>query len=655
MSEHPLIDDHGLIGDLQTAALVSTGGSVDWFCSPRFDSPSIFGALLDSENGGHWSITPQARTYATRQLYYPDTCVLLTRFMTEQGVGSIVDFMPPASPHSPTRRHRLVRMLRCTRGEISFDIEVAPRFDYARQPHEVTSCTGGWDFVSRDTRATVHVVDAPGDECVGDRATRAGDACMTVRLRAGMTRGLVLETFADGQARMVSPEECERLLEDTISFWHGWLAHSRYTGRWRETVNRSALTLKLMTYAPTGAMIAAPTTSLPEQVGGERNWDYRYTWVRDASLSLHALLGLGFTEEAVAFTEWLGDRVQEYTEPGEHPLKVMYRVDGSCDLEEQTLGHWEGYRGSAPARVGNGAADQLQLDIYGSALECLHFADQQGLPTTCRIWQALIDTVDWVCENWDRPEAGIWETRGGDKDFTYGRLMSWVALDRAIRMATRSGRPAEVQRWTKERDAVYWQILQRGWSPGRAAFTQYLGSDVLDSAVLRMPAVGFIPPQDPRWLSTLDAIKNDLVSDGLVYRYDPFASPDGLLGSEGTFSACTFWYVEALARAGHLREARLVFEKMLTYANHLGLYSEEIGLTGEQLGNFPQALTHLALVTAALSLDAHLDAAKPGFPPTSPGPVPYLYAQPMASAAGSMPVMPVTPTTPYPSDHVIRR
>lgn len=242
-----------------------------------------------------------------------------------------------------------------------------------------------------------------------------------------------------------------------------------------------------------GPAVAAPTTSLPEQVGGERNWDYRYAWVRDASLSLHALLGLGFTDEAMAFTEWLGDRVQEAAGPGEHPLKIMYRVDGSSDLAEQTLGHWEGYRSSAPVRVGNGAADQLQLDIYGSALECLHFADQRGLPTTCRVWQALIDTVDWVCENWDRPEAGIWETRGGDKDFTYGRLMSWIALDRAIRMSSRSGRPAEVQRWTKERDAIYWQILQRGWSPGRAAFTQYLGSEVLDSALLRMPAVGFIP------------------------------------------------------------------------------------------------------------------------------------------------------------------
>ncbi|MFI9803084.1 glycoside hydrolase family 15 protein [Streptomyces sp. NPDC052301] len=652
MNEYPLIDDHGLIGDLQTAALVSTEGTIDWFCSPRFDSPSIFGALLDGANGGHWTIAPQAPTYATKQLYYPDTCVLLTRFMTEQGVGSVVDFMPPASPRNPTSNHRLVRMLRCTRGEISFDIEIAPRFDYAQQPYEVTAHMGGWHFASRDTDVTVHVVDTPDVECVSDRRIRSDGVCMTVRLRAGMTRGLVLETFADGPPRIVSPQDCEQLLEDTIAFWHNWLARSRYTGRWRETVNRSAMTLKLMTYAPSGAMVAAPTTSLPEQVGGERNWDYRYAWVRDASLSLHALLGLGFTEEAVAFTEWLGDRVQEYNGPGEHPLKVMYRVDGSSDLAEQTLGHWEGYRHSAPVRVGNGAADQLQLDIYGSALECLHFADQQGLPTTCRIWQTLINTVDWVCENWDRPEAGIWETRGGDKDFTYGRLMSWTALDRAIRMATRSGRPAEVQRWTKERDATYWQILRRGWSPERAAFTQYLGSDVLDSALLRMPAVGFIPPQDPRWLSTLDAIRNDLVSDGLVYRYDPSASPDGLLGFEGTFSACTFWYVEALARAGHLREGRLVFEKMLTYANHLGLYSEEIGLTGEQLGNFPQALTHLALVTAALSLDAHLDAARPGFPPTSAVPVPFLYAQPMAAAAGGPPV---TPTTPYPSDHVIRR
>ncbi|MGW2930494.1 glycoside hydrolase family 15 protein [Streptomyces sp. NPDC001156] len=624
MDEYPPISEHGLIGDLQTAALVSSEATIDWFCSPRYDSPSIFGSLLDHQTGGYCKISPRVETYAKRQHYSPDTCVLVTRFLTEQGVAAVIDFMPPVLTGRPTRNHRLVRLLRCARGEMAFNIEVAPRFDYARQPHDVNATAEGWEFTSGDERLAVHVVDSLGDKCAGEGRIREGVLQLTARLRAGGASGVLLETDPDGPPRIIPPEECDRLLEDTVSFWHDWLAHSRYTGRWREMVNRSAMTLKLMTYAPSGAMIAAPTTSLPEQIGGERNWDYRYAWVRDTTLSLHALLGMGFTEEAAAFTDWMGDRVREQANEGGHPLKVMYRVDGSGNLGEETLDHWEGYRASAPVRIGNGAADQLQLDIYGSVLDCLQHADQRRLQTSYANWQALTRIVDWVCDNWERPEAGIWETRGGDKNFTYGRVATWIALDRAIRMATARGRPAELSDWIRHRNAVYSQVMERGWSRERAAFTQYLGSDVLDSSLLVMPAVGFIAPNDPRWLSTMEAIKKDLVSDNLVYRYDPAASPDGLRGSEGTFSACTFWYVEALALAGRLREARLVFERMLTYANHLGLYSEEIGLTGEQLGNFPQALTHLAIINAALTLDAHLDEmAVPVVPRSSLVPGPY--------------------------------
>ncbi|MFC9075466.1 glycoside hydrolase family 15 protein [Streptomyces sp. NPDC057062] len=624
MDEYPPISEHGLIGDLQTAALVSTEGTIDWFCSPRYDSPSIFGALLDRNNGGHCSIRPRVEAYAKRQHYGPDTCVLVTRFLTEQGVGAVIDFMPPALTGKPTKNHRLVRLVRCARGDITFDIEIAPRFDYAREPHEVTATAEGWEFAGRHERLAVHVVDSLGNQCVGDGRIREGSLHLTARLRAGSSGGVLLETAPDGPPRIISPEECDGLLEDTVRYWQDWLAHSRYTGRWREMVNRSAMTLKLMTYAPSGAMIAAPTTSLPEQIGGERNWDYRYAWVRDTTLSLHALLGMGFTEEAAAFTDWMGDRVREQGGVGGHPLKVMYRVDGSGNLCEESLDHWEGYRASAPVRIGNGAADQLQLDIYGSVLDCLQHADQRGLQTSFVNWQALTRIVDWVCDNWEQPEAGIWETRGGDKDFTYGRVATWIALDRAIRMAAARGRPAELDRWIRHRNAVYLQVMERGWSPERAAFTQYLGSDVLDSSLLVMPAVGFIAPQDPRWTSTMEAIKKDLVSDNLVYRYDPAASPDGLRGSEGTFSACTFWYVEALARAGRVREARLVLERMFTFANHLGLYSEEIGLTGEQLGNFPQALTHLTLINAALTLDAYLDdVGVPVVPRTSRFPGPY--------------------------------
>jgi pentatricopeptide repeat protein len=625
MSDYPLIADHGLVGDLQTTALVATAGTVDWFCSPRFDSPSIFASLLDHQKGGHLRIRPAQPTFSTRQLYLPDTAILITRFLTDDGVGELVDFMP-VTGEQPTEHHQLVRLLSCVRGQLTFDVDIAPRFDYGRREHHVHVTDRGAVFTAGDMSMTIHAVRDPGDERLAQ--TRAGeggatDLHLSIPLTAGQVRGLIVETGTDGVPQAVSSGQVRRLFDDTVQFWRNWSARSTYTGRWREELLRSAITLKLMTNAPTGGLVAAPTAGLPENVGGERNWDYRYTWIRDASFSVYSLLRLGFTDEAVGFGQWLRKRVDERA-GSDGPLDIMYRVDGSSDLVEEILPHLEGYRGSYPVRIGNGAAGQLQLDIYGEALDSIHLLDRSGAQIGHQGWQAVCQVLDWLVEHWDQAEEGIWETRGGRKHFTYGRLMSWVAFDRAIRMANAHGRPADLARWVTARDAAYDQIMQRGWNAQRGAFVQHYDDRVLDASLLKMPTVGFVAPRDPMWLSTLRAMDEELVADSLVYRYDPDASPDGLRGSEGTFSLCSFMYVDALVRAGRVNDARLVFEKMLTYGNHLGLYAEEVAPNGEQVGNFPQAFTHLALVDAAISLDNALQqGVRPAAAPvTAAGAVP---------------------------------
>jgi GH15 family glucan-1,4-alpha-glucosidase len=603
------IADHGIIGDLQTAALITTDGSVDWFCCPRFDSPSVFGALLDDERGGHFRIRPADTTYTTKQMYLPDTAILVTRFFTDSGLGQVIDFMPPAGD-TETDTHRLVRVVQCVRGRLTFDIDLAPRFDYGRLPHSVEVTPAGAVFTADGVSLTLHTVREAAEEHLANATVVDGDVHATLELTAGQLRGVVLESAADGPPREIRPEEIAALLDRTETFWESWLAASTYTGRWREMIQRAAITLKLMTYAPTGGIVAAPTAGLPEQLGGERNWDYRYTWVRDASFSVHALLRLGMVDEARQFGTWLGDRIRERVGSDSGPLHIMYRIDGSPDLKEDVLDHWRGYRESAPVRIGNGAAEQLQLDIYGEALDSIYAGVTAGLPLPYRGWQAICGVLDWLTENWDQPEEGIWETRGGREPFTYGRVMCWVAFDRGIRMAAVHGLPADMERWTQERDQIYRQVMDRGFHESRKAFVQHYNTDVLDAALLRMPTVGFVDGRDPLWESTLVAMDEELVTDSLVYRYDPEASPDGLRGSEGTFSLCTFSYVDALTRAGRLDDARRAFEKMLTYANHVGLYSEEIALTGEQIGNFPQAFTHLAMIDAAVTLDAALEGRK---------------------------------------------
>lgn len=595
---YPPIAEHGLIGDLQTTALVATDGTIDWFCCPRFDSASVFGALLDHDDGGRFTLRPLADGVVTKQMYLPDSAMLVTRYLADSGVAEVTDFMPITDPTSVTDRRRIVRVVRGVRGTIELDVRVEPRFDYGRTPHGVEGTSNHVvfhsDTLDLDLSATVPL-EHDGTDVTARVVVHEGDL-----------ECFVLESGAGGEPTVIGDGRVIALFDETHAYWQRWVEHGTYRGRWREMVYRSAITLKLLTYAPSGGIVAAATGGLPEQVGGERNWDYRYTWVRDGSLSVRALLALGFDDEAVGFASWLRDRFDEKRSDGSAPLDIMYRVDGASDLVEETLDHFEGYRGSRPVRIGNGAADQLQLDIYGEALDCFLLLDQSGHFIAEGAWSDVVAMVDWVCDNWDQPEEGIWETRGGRKAFVYGRLMCWVAIDRAIKIAVNRSLPAALTRWTVERDHLHREIHDKGWNDELAAFVQYEGSDVLDASLLLMPLTGFISPMDPKWISTLQAIDRVLVSDSLVYRYDPDASPDGLQGSEGTFSLCTFWYVSALARSGRIREARLTFEKMQTYANHLGLYSEEIGATGEQLGNFPQAFTHLALILAALDLDAAL-------------------------------------------------
>ncbi|MGW1541638.1 glycoside hydrolase family 15 protein [Streptomyces sp. NPDC002309] len=592
------ISEHGLIGDLRSVALVGSNGTIDWYCCSAFDAPSVFASILDAERGGSFELaaTVPART---KQFYFPDTNVLITRFFTEDGVGEVQDFMPISGQSAEAERHRLIRRVLCVRGAIPFRARVAPRFHYGTKPHTLRMVKDVAVFES-DGLSLGLTSTVPLD-------TDDLDAYADFKLSEGESAVFALDQVGDDVAPRCCPHvEAEEQFSATVAYWRRWLSASKYRGRWREMVHRSALTLKLLTYAPTGAIVAAPTTSLPEQLGGERNWDYRYVWVRDAAFCVYALLRLGFTGEADAFMKFVSRHITPGDGSRSGPLQIMYGIDGRTDLPERVLAHMEGHAGATPVRIGNAAADQLQLDIYGALIDSIYLYDKWAQPISSAQWDDVCALVDWVCENWQQPDEGVWETRGGRKNFLYSRLMCWVAIERAMRMAIRRGLPADIARWRGVRDTIYRRIMDHGWSERRQAFVQHEDDEVLDAAVLMMPLTKFIAPTDPKWLSTLDALTEDLVSDSLVYRYDPQASPDGLRGDEGTFSICSFWYVEALVHAGRVEEARLAFEKMLTYANHLGLYAEEISHTGEQQGNFPQAFTHLALISAAFNLDKAL-------------------------------------------------
>ncbi|HEX8213516.1 MAG TPA: glycoside hydrolase family 15 protein [Longimicrobium sp.] len=597
---YPPIEDHGIIGDLNTVALVGLDGTIGFMCAPRFDSPTVFASLLDAEKGGAFTIKPALEGARSRQLYLPDTNVLLTRFMAPAGVAEITDFMPVGDAEV----RRVVRRAKAVRGEIRFQVRCAPRFGYGRTPHTAEATEEGVCFATDDGSLRMRLDASVPLEIV------EGDAVTEITLRAGDTAIFVLEVGGEckGAAR-ASQRYAARSFKETENFWRRWIGRSTYTGRWRDEVNRSALVLKLLVSHPHGSLVAAPTFGLPERMGGARNWDYRYTWVRDAAFTLYALIRLGLTQETGAFIHWIADRVTGETGNG-GPLQPLYVIDGSTEVPEAELEHWEGYAGSRPVRIGNAAAQQLQLDIYGALMDSVYLYDKYGEPVSHDLWIRLSGLVEWVCQNWRLPDAGIWEIRSELREHLSSRLLCWVAVDRGIRLAMRRSFPAPLGRWMEARDAIYHSIFDEMWNPKIGAFVGERGGTEMDASVLLMPLLRFISPTDPRWTSTMKAVTRDLVEDSLVRRYRIQGSEtDGFPDDEGTFTICSFWYAECLSRAGDVQQARFVFEKVLGYANHLGLFAEQLGPSGEHLGNFPQAFTHLALISAAFDIDRRLSGA----------------------------------------------
>jgi GH15 family glucan-1,4-alpha-glucosidase len=597
MSYQP-IENYGIIGDLNTVALVGLNGSIDFMCFPNFDSPSIFAALLDEQKGGYFKLSPQFKDMKTKQLYLPDTNVLLTRFLSAEGVGEITDFMPVAEQ---SNGNELIRRVTSVRGNVTFQMNCMPRFNYGRSEHviervsefELTITSSGPDnAILRLVSSVPLTIDGADINAIFTLApTEQADFLL---------EHINKDDIAEENFKTFITESLFR----TVNFWKNWVSQSTYTGRWRDMVNRSALVLKLLTSYKYGSIMAAATFSLPESINGERNFDYRYSWIRDASFSVYALVRLGYTKEAAGFMQWVEKLCKGIKD--DERLGIMYGMDGRKDLKEQILTNFEGYRQSGPVRIGNDAYGQLQLDIYGELLDSVYLYNKYGEPISYDFWKDLEKQVNWLCGNWDQPDEGIWEVRGGKRKFLYSRLLCWVAMDRAIKIADARSFPMDLS-WKIERDKIFNSIFTDFWNEEKQAFMQYPGADTVDASALLMPLIRFISPKDPKWLSTMKRIEDELVSDTLVYRYRQDAAPDGFSSHEGTFSMCTFWYVECLSRAGQLEKARFYFEKMLGYANHLGIYSEQLGFQGEHLGNFPQAFTHLGLISAAHNLDRQLN------------------------------------------------
>ncbi|MCU7250421.1 glycoside hydrolase family 15 protein [Pseudomonas koreensis] len=603
MAEHPSerqspIDAHGIIGDLRSAALVNDKGSVDFFCWPEFDSPSIFCSLLDTPDAGIFQLAPDLPDARREQIYLPDTNVLQTRWLSERAVVEITDLLPIGD--NDDALPLLMRRVRVVSGEATFTMRCAVRHDYAR-------ATTHAQMDKQDV--TFSASGQPSLRLASDQPLRidAHAAVASFTLKQDETAAFMLGASDDPRFAEGAGDLC---LERTLKFWRDWIGQSIYRGRWREMVHRSALALKLLTSRQHGAILAAATFGLPETVGGERNWDYRYTWIRDASFTVYAFMRLGFVNEANDYMRWLRGRVSDCTGK---PMKlnILYAIDGRQELPEVELTHLSGHGGAQPVRIGNGAYDQIQLDIFGELMDAVYLVNKYGDAISHEGWRHVGEVVNQVCETWQTQDVGIWEMRGEQHDFLHSRLMCWVALDRAIRLASKRSLPAPFARWDQTRQAIYADIWDNFWDEERGHFVQYQGGTALDGSMLLMPLVRFVSAKDPRWLSTLQAIEKHLVRDGMVYRYrNDDTGIDGLSGTEGAFAACSFWYVECLARAGQLDKAHLEFEQLLRYANPLGLYAEEFDSHGRHLGNTPQALTHLALISAASFLDRKLSGEK---------------------------------------------
>ena len=588
-ASHRPIEDYGIVGNCHSAALVSSRGSIDWLCLPRFDSPSLFARILDLERGGGWTIQPAGRFQAAHR-YLDDTNVLETVFNTASGRVRLLDFMPVSVAQGGTAAapYGLVRIVEGLDGDHEIESRCEPRPDYAR--------------AAPAFQLDGNTVVFNGFRLTGPAGWQIDDDGCTLRSRLTLHAGeqLAFTLHTDDERFAAAAHNPLGALDWTVEFWRTWVSKCTYEGPYREMVMRSALALKLCTYTPTGAIVAAPTTSLPEEIGGIRNWDYRFTWIRDASFTLYALLLAGFFEEDDPFFKWIVETVKvEGT-----GIRILYPISPDGRVEEQALEHLRGYRGSAPVRIGNGASHQVQLDVYGEVLDALHFAWKVGQFDPAEVWDRFRPLVDWVCENWQQPDSGIWEVRGGLRHFVYGKVMCWVALDRAIDMAAELGLDGDLERWRAERDRIRTAVFEQGWSEKLGAFKQSFEDEYLDASNLLLPVVGFIEGDDPRMQSTIDATLDRLVVDDLCYRY--LDAPEGLSGGEATFVLCTFWLIDALILAGRDEEAQRLFERMLERATSLGLYAEEIDPTsGAHLGNFPQAFSHIGLINAAVSL-AHI-------------------------------------------------